>query len=141
MPDTPTTEKRLRSLEAAYVLVKAERDDLRVRLAAARAPLDVERLRKALERAIEAMDMVRDGLAVRSTDAIVIGEESILRHAAREARAALEEPTPVNRSKPCSADLLCYRYQGHGGEHAYPTTDAEAEAKAREYAALEEPTP
>ena len=33
------------------------------------------------------------GWAVRSTDAIVIGEESILRHAAREARAALEEPT------------------------------------------------
>ena len=60
----------------------------------ARASLDVERLRVALERAIEAMDLVRDGLAVRSTDAIVIGEESILRHAAREARAALEEPTP-----------------------------------------------
>jgi hypothetical protein len=59
----------------------------------ARASLDVERLRVALERAIEAMDLVRDGLAVRSTDAIVIGEESILRHAAREARAALEEPT------------------------------------------------
>ena len=62
--------------------------------AEARALLDVERLRVALERAIEAMDLVRDGLAVRSTDAIVIGEESILRHAAREARAALEEPTP-----------------------------------------------
>jgi len=61
--------------------------------AEARASLDVERLRVALERAIEAMDLVRDGLAVRSTDAIVIGEESILRHAAREARAALEEPT------------------------------------------------
>jgi hypothetical protein len=64
--------------------------------AEARAPLDaeIERLRAALERAIEAMDMVRDGLAVHSTDAIVISEESILRHAAREARAALEEPTP-----------------------------------------------
>jgi len=62
----------------------------------ARASLEaeIERLRVALERAIEAMDLVRDGLAVRSTDAIVIGEESILRHAAREARAALEEPTP-----------------------------------------------
>ena len=55
---------------------------------------EAEGLRVALERAIEAMDLVRDGLAVRSTDAIVIGEESILRHAAREARAALEEPTP-----------------------------------------------
>lgn len=48
-----------------------------------------EGLREALERCIDAMDIVRDGLAVKSADAVVISAESILRHAAREARAAL----------------------------------------------------
>ncbi len=49
-----------------------------------------EGLREALERCIDAMDIVRDGLAVKSTDAVVINAESILRPAAKEARAALD---------------------------------------------------
>jgi hypothetical protein len=52
---------------------------------------EVERLREALERCIDALDTVRDGLAVRSTDAVVLSAEGVLRHAAKKARAALGE--------------------------------------------------
>lgn len=49
----------------------------------------IARLRGALERCIDALDTVRDGLAVHETSAEVLGAESILRHAAKGARAAL----------------------------------------------------
>ena len=56
------------------------------------------RLRKALERCIDALDTVRDRLAVHETSAGVLSAESILRHAAKEARAALLDRGPSGGS-------------------------------------------
>lgn len=85
-------------------------------------------LRAALTQAADAMDLVRDGLMVRESDAVVISAESILRHAAREARAALSSATPApleshrpahRPAEPWSADELASirarhaRHTGH----------------------------
>lgn len=83
-------------------------------------------LRAALKAAAEAMDLVREGLAVPSSDAIVVSAESILRHAAREARAAVE---------PTCCELACYEDPGCACDGCTPGL---SEAWARAEAALPE---